>query len=100
MTMPHSIKSADKAFRDNDGATSIIPEGMYCYGKDGRCPYWAISENHEEQENGYCAFLKEGDWQDEGCSLLWDQVKECGINNDSDEDIEEDQILGLESGNI
>ena len=68
---------------------SKIPEGPYCYGvsvnSDGEneiriCPYWHKDETREEQNNGYCSFLDEGDWEVEGLSLLWDQCKECGIN--------------------
>ena len=70
----------------------VIPSGMYCYEwKDGdidengeprksTCPYWELREDHEEQDNGYCHFLGEGDWDVDGLSLLWDQCKECGEN--------------------
>lgn len=34
-----------------------------------------------EQENGYCSYLQKGDW-DLSLGLLWDQVKECGINEE------------------
>jgi hypothetical protein len=71
---------------------SVIPHGMYCYtrlssdsnhltGKNiKRCPYWSIREDKPYQENGYCAYMKVGDWEDNGTSLLWDQVKECGVH--------------------
>lgn len=69
-----------------------IPYGPYCYttlGINGdyslrisTCPYWSIREGREEQENGYCKLLGLGDWMEHGTSLLWDQVKECGINDD------------------
>ena len=36
----------------------------------------------EHQDNGYCHYLKRGDWEEEGWSLLWDMVKECGIKDD------------------
>lgn len=69
----------------------LIPEGHYCYtinsvdNKTGRlnidvCPYWDKNEDHPEQDNGYCHFLEEGDWEMEGLGLLWDQCKECGEN--------------------
>jgi hypothetical protein len=87
---------------------SVIPQGVYCYTylKDGSyyvCPYWSKIEGGEEQADGYCAFLEKGDLdiQNEqefkdlktgeitkgselpfATSLLWDQVKECGINDD------------------
>ena len=78
--------------------TSVIPKGIYCYDKNGTCPYWSKHPDHEEQENGYCAFLEYGDWEAEipddfpphfptSClSLLWDQVKECGLNKDEEND--------------
>ena len=65
---------------------SLIPEGHYCYTGWGEefkiCPYWAKDPTKPEQQSGYCHFLDRGDWED-GLSLLWDQVKECGINNDN-----------------
>lgn len=69
----------------------VIPEGFYCYKLTGEvnengfpiredCPYWELRDDQEEQDNGYCHFLGEGDWDVEGLSLLWDQCKECGEN--------------------
>ena len=68
-----------------------IPSGTYCYEVTGidndtghlkiwSCPYWRSSVNHHEQNNGYCLGFKMHDWIDG--TLLWDQVKECGINDD------------------
>ena len=62
-----------------------IPAGSYCYATndyDGKvvCPYWASHESKPKQENGYCVMIGHGDWETEGTSLLWDHVKECGIN--------------------
>ena len=84
-----------------------IPKGMYCYDHNGTCPYWSEDKSLPEQENGYCYYLKQSDWDineevnnkngvevldcktntkfkadahDYSCSLLWDMVKECGIN--------------------
>ena len=89
---------------------SNIPKGMYCYDQDGVCPYWSINKDLPEQENGYCSFLDKSDYQrneelgeiqwqngkgeitrisiphEIPMSLIWDQVKECGINDDDDED--------------
>jgi hypothetical protein len=62
---------------------SKIPEGMYCYDGKGVCPYWSINENYEYQDNGYCSYLKQGDWEGLG-GLLWDQCKACGINDEFD----------------
>lgn len=70
--------------------TNVIPEGFHCYsridGEQHKCPYWDKNEAEEEQRNGYCHYLGEGDWDVEGLSLLWDQCKECGENvGDADE---------------
>lgn len=73
-----------------------IPYGFYCYfGTRGpgdpnykRCAFWDYDPTKHEQENGYCYFLGEGDWECDGIGLLWDQCKECGIN----ESFEEDEI--------
>jgi hypothetical protein len=81
----------------NEKDESVIPEGFYCYTPDGPlpggggikiklCPYWSFREDKPEQENGYCSFMGVGDWEQNGPSLLWDQVKECGIKMGSWED--------------
>ena len=72
--------------------TSLIPPGSYCdhFVKDlggGHhwvlpCPYWEQRADKPHQENGYCHFLKCGDWEDDGTLLLWDSCKECGIKRD------------------
>lgn len=71
--------------------TSVIPYGQYCYewinfdaiddenSKVRLCPYWSQIEDKPLQENGYCSYLGRGD-EIGHLSLLWDQVKECGIN--------------------
>lgn len=84
--------------------TSCIPVGCYCYGvvdignndtgqkfniKTTKCPYWSLNTNRAYQENGYCSFLEEGDWQYGGLGTLWDQVKICGINEGYDFEQEE-----------
>ncbi|NTF17757.1 hypothetical protein G6L37_05040 [Agrobacterium rubi] len=81
------------------GSEHVIPDGMYCYSRDtsrgsregGRlpivpCPYWGMDPDRNIQDNGYCAHLKSGDWQSEGLSLLWDQVKECGVKDELPEE--------------
>lgn len=65
---------------------SVIPAGIYCYDQNGLCPYWSSRADKHHQENGYCSFLEVGDWEVKGCSLLWDQVKECGVNCSWDEE--------------
>ena len=57
----------------------LIPKGMYCYDKDGICPFWRKNKLYPEQLDGYCHLLKKGDWEIKG-GLLWDQCKECEIN--------------------
>jgi hypothetical protein len=59
---------------------TLIPSGNYCYGKTHKCPFWDVIEEFPHQDNGYCHYLKSGDWQGEGIGLLWDQCKECGVN--------------------
>jgi len=71
----------------------IIPHGPYCYerldpkndGKKlkiiGKCPYWTLRDDKPDQENGYCTYLKKGDWDIPGGGLLWDMCKECGENS-------------------
>jgi hypothetical protein len=76
-----------------------IPRGIYCYRLleakldtlvIESCPYWDRDEEREKQNCGYCHYLKQGDWMTEHLSLLWDQCKECKINDD-DED--EDELV-------
>jgi len=97
--------------------TSVIPKGLYCYtyvnGEKVQCPYWKRLSKEEGglyQEDGYCAYLEQSDWdineevgvlegwQSDGTpippisahemkmSLLWDECKECGINMEEDTD--------------
>ena len=77
------------------------------------CPYWDYDETKHEQECGYCHFIGKGDWETNASTektitnmktgekfspsemlitigLLWDQCKECGINDNFDEYEEED----------
>ena len=56
-----------------------IPHGSYCYDQNGTCPYWGIEDDSPGRENGDCYFLKKSDADLNG-GMLWDQVKECGIN--------------------
>lgn len=67
-----------------------IPKNtLYCYTvkyvngkrKVTPCKYWSLNNNKPEQSNGYCKFLKAGDWEDNGTLLLWDQCKECGVSD-------------------
>lgn len=74
-------------------AFSVIPKGAYCYERvdtgDGvyyyrHCPYWTIDKSKPYQANGHCLLLDLKDWEADGVSLIWDQVKECGINYGND----------------
>lgn len=74
-------------------ALSFIPKGLYCYSEGrnkGRCPFWQRRDGKLPQEDGYCHFLGAGDWNDtDSLSLLWDQVKECGIHDDWTPELDE-----------
>jgi hypothetical protein len=77
----------------------LIPHGPYCYEwiidpiplKNHNvllwrvCPYARNKLTAEEQNFGYCIYLDKGDFDEDGTSLLWDQCKECGINDDEEE---------------
>jgi hypothetical protein len=83
-----------------------IPKGIYCDG----CSYLRILPCLPDQENGYCEYLGQSDYEinrmdddkdfevSQGdtvrimkgrdlpsSSLLWDGCKECGINSDFEE---------------
>lgn len=93
-----SVEAANKRATELSRSERVIPEGLYCYKrisdteinydsipvfKTDICPYWGSDPSKGEQENGYCAFLKSGDWES-GFGLLWDLCKECGINENLD----------------
>ena len=81
---------------------SVIPKGIYCYDENGVCPYWSLDPDLPYQRNGRCAFLKRSDSDvtspnlpdklQSASSLLWDQCKECGVNDDSDDCEYEDDL--------
>ena len=65
-----------------------VPRGKYCYDfKDGVkrvCSYWGMDSSKELQQSGFCTLLNIHDWDElDGVPLLWDKVKECGINNET-----------------
>lgn len=66
-----------------------IPPGIYCYGADGECPFWDWDDKRDPQGNGYCHYLDADDLElcaeGDHISLLWDQCKECGINDIDEE---------------
>ncbi|HEY8890225.1 MAG TPA: hypothetical protein VIM70_08200 [Clostridium sp.] len=63
-----------------------IPIGLYCHGRMKPqmeiCPFWDNDETKHKQENGYCHYLKQGDWDLGYTGLLWDMYKECDIKLD------------------
>ncbi|MDD3174765.1 MAG: hypothetical protein PHF63_14105 [Herbinix sp.] len=92
----------------------IPKDTPYCYSSNKNCPFWKNIPWLPNQQNGYCYYLNKADIEmnpernkeskicysknkeDEGksvseilgeyfpTSLLWDQCKECGINEDYD----------------
>lgn len=95
-----------------NGDERIVPEGGYCYsvlgfveGENGMpvmktkpCPYWGFDKDQPEQSGGYCAKLKSGDWHQGGTILLWDMVKECAINERTEEEEEAFQATRANMG--
>jgi len=86
-----------------------IPPGSYCYEflderpqKEGgrnredwamrtlSCPYREIREDKPKQMCGYCHYLEAGDWEEDGTLLVWDGVKECGVNYELEKDCDDD----------
>lgn len=76
-------------------STTCIPYGIYCYElisvskervKTNVCPYWHRDPTKPEQMNGYCSYMDISDWEGDGFGLLWDMVKECGINEEWDDE--------------
>lgn len=110
--MDYSPAAADARYAELGGDESVIPKGSYCYnivgfepGDEGQppriktqtCPYWATRQDAPEQAYSYCAKLKSGDWEEDGPFLLWDQVKECGVNHldDDEEDAAQEKFAEL-----
>jgi hypothetical protein len=48
-----------------------IPQGYYCHD----CPHW-----HKTDKGARCDYLNREDTKPCCFHLLWDKVKECGIN--------------------
>lgn len=66
-----------------------IPKNtLYCYNIkyiNGKrtiipCKHWSINPSKSKQLNGYCKYLKSGDWYKKGTFLIWDQCKECNVS--------------------
>ena len=85
-----------------DNPEKYIPYGHYCHAtleNENECPFWNFDNEKPEQDNGYCHYLKRGDWdlhgkgeifnvktgekieiEDYPWGLLWDMCKECEVN--------------------
>tara|TARA_R110000851_G_scaffold60415_6_gene139477 strand:+ start:3256 stop:3576 length:321 start_codon:yes stop_codon:yes gene_type:complete len=84
-----------KAMKVNKDEALIPNNRSYCYqsctrSKDNPsvfpitelCPYWRVASDKPETLRGYCLFLKKGDWEEDGTMALFDQLKNCGINDE------------------
>ena len=72
--------SIEEALKEPD---KWIPNDCYCYYGDYLCPFWELKHDKYLGKNGYCHYLKHDDayYVDRDyLSLLFDMVKECGIN--------------------
>lgn len=78
------MKNVDKKYFDNP--KQYIPTGFYCYRGSYVCPFWDLDKSRLPQNNGYCHYMKEGDWQQKHISLIWDMCKECDVNDFMDEE--------------
>lgn len=62
---------------------ALIPQGGYCYSrKNGKfvyCPFLDFVPTMPKQSNGFCHYLKQGDFTSPGTDLLWDSCKYCGV---------------------
>lgn len=89
-----------------DPRVAQIPSGPYCYDENGRCPFWNRRTVIDPVSVVHCSFLQQGDtsdltddeferlkefhhtssnediWGIYPLNLLWDQVKECGENDE------------------
>jgi len=88
-----------KRYTEEEAIAVIPKDTFYCYTPLGKelqdevmvyktkpCPFRDWFADKPDQEQGYCHFLERGDWDDSGNGILWDGCKECGINEDFDED--------------
>ncbi len=98
--------------RINNSIKRLIPKGFYCHDNSGKaCIFWTRLNGLPDHENGYCSLLMKSDYdlnEEQGVitwvsgnrktkkitnpheipmSLLWDQCKECGINEPSNKEI-------------
>ncbi len=70
----------------------VIPKNTdYCYERNApartvNCPYW-----HKKENGAYCEFLNSYSEEYDSSNLIWDQVKECGVNLPDEEEEKEDE---------
>lgn len=88
--MSREIRAADAVAEALGRKDEHVPHGIYCYQGSAVCPFWALVPELPSGMNGYCSKMRSGDWESEGLSLIWDQVKECGI---ADDVLAEDDLL-------
>lgn len=78
----------------NKPDTRVIPKGPYCYDEK-QCPYFEFRKLNSVDWNNYLNnyFVPDGNTKAQYCKLLKqylsipDMVKDCGINDDFEEDI-------------
>lgn len=59
-------------------ATEVVENGTW-HLKVNPCPFWGKDKTKPEQLSGTCSYLNITDYDNGPFSLLWDQVKECGV---------------------
>jgi len=75
---PETTKLVQIFNGDEDAARSIVRMVTK------PCPHWGLDPDRADGDNGFCRLTGHKDWEDGG--LLWDQVKGCGINMESDDE--------------
>lgn len=79
--------------KKEEAIKKIPKDTIYCYtlnekGRMNVCPYWEML--NEVDENGeyicYCKYLKSKSYVQDSGNLIWDMCKECGINDEWEEE--------------
>ena len=95
---------------------TLIPHGDYCYSGNKICPYRTNKEvgHNDTVLISYCSYLEQGDisdlskeefkllknyhnmtdeelWEEYPLDVLWDSVKECGVNDEYEDLLEDDR---------
>jgi hypothetical protein len=97
MTVDAKTRAARQARYDRRRAMAekVVPPGPYCYDATHPCPYWKRRTDKPDQLFGFCRLLKVGDATQgrlrngvpRATMLLFDMVKECGVNLDEANDL-------------